>query len=159
MRNLISLFTAIRVGSFAVLIALVAGLCVEVAAQGNPGQNAVCTSASGCSSTIGTSAFIDASVLLQSDICTTIYNILQPATYSTSVIDARGISGTAALTCPANTTPWLKGGGWPGLSRSLRRPGLFSRHSPDARVRGWPTVTFFVKVGTHAADARVFILI
>ena len=110
MRNLISLFTAIRVGSFAVLIALVAGLCVEVAAQGNPGQNAVCTSASGCSSTIGTSAFIDASVLLQSDICTTIYNILQPATYSTSVIDARGISGTAALTCPANTTPWLKGG-------------------------------------------------
>jgi hypothetical protein len=85
MRNLTSLFTAIRVGSFAVLIALVAGLCVEVAAQGNPGQNAVCTSASGCSSTIGTSAFIDASVLLQSDICTTIYNILQPATYSTSV--------------------------------------------------------------------------
>ena len=24
---------------------------------------------------------------------------------------------------------------------------------------GWPTFTFFVKVGTHAADAGVFILI
>ena len=26
-------------------------------------------------------------------------------------------------------------------------------------TRGWPTFTFFVKVGTHAADAGVFILI
>jgi hypothetical protein len=33
-------------------------------AQGNQGQNAVCTSSSGCSTTIGTSAFIDASVFL-----------------------------------------------------------------------------------------------
>jgi hypothetical protein len=78
-----------------------------------PGQNAVCTSSSGCSTTTGTSAFIDASVLFQNDICTTIYFILNGTNGSYSpgaVVDARGINGTAALTCPANATPWLKGG-------------------------------------------------
>src|SRR5580692_8999693 len=49
------------------------------------------------------------------------------------------------LALPSEKTPFVLGaelghggkyeGGWPGLSRSLRRPGLFSRHSPDARVR------------------------
>jgi hypothetical protein len=41
---------------------------------------------------------------------------------------AQGSQGQNAVYNNSNT------GGWPGLSRSLRRPGLFSRHSQDARV-------------------------
>jgi hypothetical protein len=97
----------------------------SASAQGSPGQNAVCTSASGCSSTIGTAAFIDASVLFQNDICTTLYFILNGTNgqYSPgAVIDARGITGAAALTCPANTTPWLKGGVYLNKSSTILLP-------------------------------------
>jgi len=95
------------------IVALVASALVSPnRAEGqSAGNNAVYNSSGTCSPKCAAStAFIDASVLFQSDICTTIYNILQPVTYSASVIDARGINGTAALTCPTNTTPWLKGG-------------------------------------------------
>jgi len=57
----------------------------------------------------GSPAFIDASPLLQGDICTTIYRILNGTVgsyTSGAVLDARGISGSA-LTCPTNTSPWF----------------------------------------------------
>ncbi len=59
MKNLMRSFVA----TSSVLITLLTGFCVvALAQQGSPGQNAVCTSSSGCSTTIGTSAFIDGRV-------------------------------------------------------------------------------------------------
>ena len=77
------------------------------------GNNAVYNSSGNCSPSspcAGSSAFIDAFVLAgANDICATIHNILQPATYSVAVIDARGISGSA-LTCASS--PWGSGTGY-----------------------------------------------
>lgn len=82
-------------------------------AQGSQGQNAFCSSSSGCSTTAGSSAFIDASVFAtQADtFCSAIYKILQPPTYSAAVIDARSLPGTtgASMTCATGTTPWNNG--------------------------------------------------
>jgi hypothetical protein len=70
---------------------------LRLEAQGSQGQNAVCPSASACSSSnaIGSNAFIDASMfaLAPDTFCSTIYKILQVATYSPAVIDARGLPG------------------------------------------------------------------
>ena len=88
-------------------------------AQNQPGQNAVCTSSSGCSTTVGTNAFIDASVFLGSgqnqgsDVCDVIYKILSGRTGITyppngAVVDARGVNSTnSSLTC-AKGTPWFE---------------------------------------------------
>jgi hypothetical protein len=80
-----------------------------------PGNNAVYNASGNCSTSsacAGSSAFIDAFILSNinnTDLCTTIHNILQPATYSAAVIDARGISGSA-LTCASS--PWGSGSGY-----------------------------------------------
>jgi|SRR5580704_768180 hypothetical protein len=78
-----------------------------------PGNNAVYSS----NAIVPSSAFIDASVFIgngpnqRGNICDAIYGILSgtlsyqyPATGA--VIDARGISGSPALTCPAGTMLW-----------------------------------------------------
>jgi hypothetical protein len=76
-----------------------------ILAQGIQGQNAVYNSTPSCCA--GSSAFIDASMFLSGDICSTIYGILSPPRYSTAVIDARGIA--SGLTCAAGTSPWYNG--------------------------------------------------
>jgi hypothetical protein len=43
--------------------------------------------------------------------------------------------------------------------RSILASSASSRACLISEIGGWPTFTFFVKVGTHAADAGVFILI
>ena len=86
------------------------------------------------------------------DICTTIYFILKPAAYSASVIDARGISGTAALTCPANTTPWLKGG------VSLNKPSTILLPAGTIVIStGWvlPVNTHLIGQGDNIASGTV----
>ena len=97
----------------AVVIAYLSTCEPEAAAQGTQGQNAVCTSPTQCSTTVGTSAFIDASVFATSTdtFCSTIYKILNPSSYSPSVIDARGFPGSsgASMTCASGTTPWNNG--------------------------------------------------
>ena len=84
------------------------------------GNNAVFNSSGICTTSAcgASAAFIDANPYANSqslDICTAIYNIINSVppnpTYPAAgaVIDARGISGQK-LTCPSNTSPWLKGG-------------------------------------------------
>jgi len=81
--------------------------------QNVTGYNAVYNSTG--NATTPSPSFIDASVsqkVNHTDLCATIYNIFtgtapNPAYPAAgAVIDARGISGTAALTCAAGTTPW-----------------------------------------------------
>jgi len=84
----------------------------QLKAQGTQGQNAVCPSQTGCSSPVGTNAFIDGSSVPQGhDICDTIYVILKASTYLPAVIDARGISGAANLTCTKGS-PWNESGSY-----------------------------------------------
>ena len=84
----------------------------EPAAGQTQGDNAVYDASSNCSNSsqcIPSPAFVDASVLFQTDICNTIYKILKgdiPSGYIPGgVIDARGI--TTPQTC-ANS-PWYNG--------------------------------------------------
>ena len=63
--------------------------------------------------------FIDASMFVgtgqnqSTNICGVLYGILSGTFYSYpqsgAVIDARGISGTTALSCPSGTSPWWNG--------------------------------------------------
>jgi hypothetical protein len=82
------------------------------AAQGTQGQNTICSSSSGCS-TVGSSAFKDASQFVNSSdtFCSTIYKILGSVSYSASVIDARGLPGNTvvSMVCANGTTPWFNG--------------------------------------------------
>ena len=109
-----------RVKGFCSLLLMTAGLgafflVAPITARAQTaGNNAVCTSTTGCSFTTGTIAFIDASTLIPSGggtICTVLYDILSSATYSYpstgAVIDARGLPGATgiSMTC-AGTTPW-----------------------------------------------------
>ena len=92
---------------------------ITAGAQGNPGQNAVCTSTTGCSTTVGTSAFIDASVFASpnTNLCAVIYNILNGSLLGKqgypavgAVVDARGLNlGNISMTCATGTTPWNNG--------------------------------------------------
>jgi hypothetical protein len=72
------------------------------------GYNAVCTSASGCSTTFASNAFIDASVFAGSTICAKIFNALQSAPPG-AVIDARGISTNLSCNVANPDTPWQQG--------------------------------------------------
>jgi len=99
---------AVLVGLTVLTCFLVSPFEVHAQGSGNAGNNAVYNSSSACCA--GSSAFIDANILFQSDICTTIYLILNGTNgkYTPgAVIDARGISGTTALTCPSSTSPWF----------------------------------------------------
>jgi hypothetical protein len=105
--------TRVFLGIVAVLVCWLSTFANYAEAQGSQGQNAVCTSSSGCSTTIGTSAFIDASMFANSppqrNICAVLNFILSSTTYPASgaVIDARGIPGVTppvSMTCTAS--PW-----------------------------------------------------
>jgi hypothetical protein len=98
----------------AIVIVLAGSLSVfpvPVVAQGTQGQNGVYSSVG---SVVGSSAFVDASTFIGtgnhqfSNICAALNYILNPLNgilpTSGGVIDARGISGTTALTC--TTSPW-----------------------------------------------------
>ncbi len=112
----------VRGGTFWGVVALISSvlLCPSGAAGQSAGNNAVYNPSGTCSPTCAaSSAFIDASVFLGTGnnqsptICGAIYGILSGKFYNYpgtgAVIDARGISGTAALTCAAGTTPWNNG--------------------------------------------------
>jgi hypothetical protein len=100
---------------FAGIIALL--YSATASSQNTEGNNAVCTSQTGCSTTLGTTAFIDASQFVNanqgSDICDAIFGIFvnkwNVATYPSSgaVVDARGIGGSA-LKCTKGS-PWTEG--------------------------------------------------
>jgi hypothetical protein len=92
---------------------------VPAGAQGSVGQNAVFNPSGNCNQCVGSSAFIDAYVLLSTpglaaDLCDTLYGLFvgrqgfPPYPAGGAVIDARGISGTA-LTCTKGS-PWSEGG-------------------------------------------------
>jgi hypothetical protein len=82
------------------------------------GNNAIYSSTG---SIVPSSAFIDASQFIgtgtdhSGNVCGAIYGILSghfPSSFSATigaVVDARGISGSTALTCPSGTTPWSNG--------------------------------------------------
>jgi len=100
----------------AVLVFLISWSAADptsAAAQGQ-GNNAVYYQ-SGSSGVCckGSSAFIDASVFATSadTFCSAIYKILNSATYTAAVIDARGLPGSAgtSMTCAAGWTPWNNG--------------------------------------------------
>jgi len=93
-------------GIVLVLIVCLAAFSTAARAQ-NPGNNAVFPMSGLCCQ--GSSAFIDASVFVSGtnpNICAVLHNILGGVGYPAAgaIIDARGISGTAALTCTAS--PW-----------------------------------------------------
>jgi hypothetical protein len=116
--------------------------CTTLAAQGTQGQNAVCSSVTGCSTQAGSSAFIDAKMYLGSsngiDFCDTLNGILGSRfgnTYpsSGSVIDARGISGSA-LNCAAS--PWGSGSGYQNKPSTILLPsGIIN--SDDLGLAQW----------------------
>jgi len=80
-------------------------------AQGSQGQDAVYNSLNGI---VGSSAFIDANTFLNpatqgKDLCDTIFYIFTHNYPSAgAVIDARGVSGAANLTC-THGSPWAEG--------------------------------------------------
>ena len=96
-----------------VLVCWLSAFTTYAQAQNSQGQNAVCTTGPSCSPTIGTSAFIDASVFLKpatqgKDLCDTIFYIFTHNYPGTgAVIDARGISGATNLTC-THGSPWTE---------------------------------------------------
>jgi hypothetical protein len=104
----------------AVLVCWLSAFPVFVDAQGTLSQNAICSSSSGCSTTVGSPAFIDASMLLPPnsttlgrDLCDAIYRLLTgftgfpPYPSTGAVIDARGITGATNLTC-THGSPWTE---------------------------------------------------
>jgi hypothetical protein len=87
---------------FSAFVAIIASLVISfsmptVGQTHNAGDNAICTSASGCT-TAPSPAFIDASVLgaTNTDICAVLRGIHNSSSYPATgaVIDARGFPGT-----------------------------------------------------------------
>ena len=96
--------------------------------EAQEGNNAICTTQTGCGSTAPSPAFIDASVIanrLQVDICATLNRIfngsnnLPPYPSAGEVIDTRGISGSA-LTC--SSSPWGSGTGYINVPSTILLP-------------------------------------
>jgi hypothetical protein len=80
-------------------------------AEGQEGQDAVYNG----SAVVASPSFIDASMFIKNGqsttICDSIFYVLTHSYPSNgAVIDARAISGTTALTCAADTTPWSTDG-------------------------------------------------
>jgi hypothetical protein len=99
-----------------VLAIILIGLLVALAEGQNPGNNAVYNSSNGVTfslSFIDASKFIGNGVNQSSNICGVMYGILSGTFYNYpatgAVIDARGMTGATALTCPPGTTPWNNG--------------------------------------------------
>jgi hypothetical protein len=86
-------------------------------AQGTQGQNAVCPAQTGCS-TVGTNAFIDASMFPATgrDFCGVLNFILNVnnhiITSAGAVIDARGLPGTTHTNMTCNASPWGSSSGY-----------------------------------------------
>jgi hypothetical protein len=116
-------YAGLASGKFSVIVAALvyclSAFPILANAQGTESQNAVCSSTSGCSTTVGSSGFFDASMFLPpnstqaTDICDALYGLFSgrrgfPAYPSTgAVVDARGISGTTNLTCTKGS-PWTE---------------------------------------------------
>lgn len=87
-------------------------LCLSMlalAALAQQGENAACTSASGCSGTVASAAFLDASAFCTvancgtgTDLCTVVNNALLKLPPAGGVVDARGINSGGSNSC--NTT-------------------------------------------------------
>jgi hypothetical protein len=115
MKSAMQLVSTPVFGGMVVLIVCCFVLPNRLEAQNAQGQNAVCSSPSVCSSssnTVGTNAFIDASMFAPQhlDFCDTIYNIIKPSSYSVAaVIDARGINSTNSNLSCTHGSPWSEG--------------------------------------------------
>lgn len=97
------------VGTVIVLVVCFSLFLARAQAQGSQGQNAVCTSTmlTGCAPTVGTSAFIDASMFKgkASTICGVLNYVLKTGFTAGAAIDARGLNSTnTSMTCTAS--PW-----------------------------------------------------
>jgi hypothetical protein len=108
-------FPSICISVGAILAGCFLALPIQLIAQntcsGTQGQNGVynATCNNGNLGVAGSSAFIDASKFISTinpNICAVLKSILTSTSYPTTgaVIDARGISGTTALTC--TSSPW-----------------------------------------------------
>ena len=110
-------------GVVIVLVAWFSACPLPVAAQGSQGQDAVYNSINGI---VGSSSFIDASMFATSadTLCSAIYKILLPASYSAAVIDARGFPGTTgvSMTCAPGTTPWNNGNAFQNKPSTILLP-------------------------------------
>jgi hypothetical protein len=135
--------------------------------QNTEGNNAVCTSQTGCSTTVGTTAFIDASRFVNanqgSDICDAIFGIFvnkwNVFTYPSSgaVIDARGISGSA-LKC-TNGSPWTEGSTTVSAPANILLPatGGGNNFTPIIIPTGWvlPPNTRLIGQGDNPSSGTV----
>jgi hypothetical protein len=83
-------------------------LALPVIAQTDTGDNAVCTSATGCTTTSPSAAFIDASAFSCSsgDFCCAVNQALADLPATGGVVDARGINSGGTNTC-TGTTPYV----------------------------------------------------
>ncbi len=152
------------------LLATVVILCffpaLSVAqAQGN---NAVYNSSGTCSPTCAaSSAFIDASKFLGNgqgrDLCDTIYGIFNNLfgnTYPSAgaVVDARGISGVANLTC-THGSPWTEGNNYVSKPSTILLPatGAGSNYTPIVISTGWvlPANTHLIGQGDNIVTANM----
>lgn len=70
-------------GIVAVLAGWFSASPILATAQGTPGQNTICSSSSGCSTTVGSSAFIDASMFASlfssPNLCSVLQYVLNPS--------------------------------------------------------------------------------
>jgi hypothetical protein len=77
------------------------------------GNNAICTSATGCTTTTGSGSFIDASVFIAQSpyFCGVVNYVLTNLVPSAgAVIDARGLNASnTTMACASGTTPWNTG--------------------------------------------------
>jgi hypothetical protein len=84
-------------------------LALPARAQTDTGDNAVCTSATGCTTTSPSTAFIDASAFCgtsgcgSQDFCSVVNKALNTIPASGGVVDARGINPGGSNTCTGDT--------------------------------------------------------
>jgi hypothetical protein len=134
--------------SCAIVIALAGSLSVfpvPAVAQGTQGQNAVYNSGG---TVVGSSAFIDASTFIGTgnhqfpNICAALNYILNPLNgilpAGGGVIDARGISGTTALTCTAS--PWAGISNPPSSTILLPATGAVPPNTPTPIIISTPWI-------------------
>jgi hypothetical protein len=127
-----------------IVLILCIAVPVHLRAQGSPGNNAVYNSSAVCC--VGSSSFIDASVLQAQDFCDTIYQIIHSSTYTPAVIDARGIS--SHLTCTLGS-PWSESSGYANKPSTILLPAT-SATNPITISIGWvlPNGTKLIGEGT-----------
>ena len=107
-------FASYSTFAFACLIALLQSLGIPATAQlTDEGENAICTSATACSTLIPSPAFVDASAFCNpncssADFCATVnqaLNALNQLSPAGGVVDARGINSGGDNAC-TGTTPY-----------------------------------------------------